>query len=77
MVKMSDNTSGELDVDGEKIAFTFRRAYQLPRSKEWNSIIEADYNGLHIDIDDHGIGLEYAKNLLRYNILIKKDFNKP
>jgi len=48
MVKKSDTTSGELDVDGEKIVYTFRRAYQMPQSKEWNSTIEADYNGVHI-----------------------------
>jgi hypothetical protein len=42
MVKI---TSGELDVDGEKIAYTFRRAYLMPQSKEWNSTIKAYYNG--------------------------------
>jgi hypothetical protein len=74
---MSNNTDGELEVDGEKIAFTFRRAYQLPRSKEWNSTIEAGYNGVHIDIDDHGGGLEYAKILLRHDIRLKKELKKP
>ena len=77
MVKLGDDTSGELEVDGEKIAFTFRREYQLPQSKVWNSTIEADYSGVHIDIDDHGGGLEYAKILLRYAIRLKKELKKP
>jgi hypothetical protein len=77
VVEISKSTTGELDVDGEKIAYTFMRAYRLPHSKEWNSTIEADYNGLHIQIDDHGIGLEYAKILLRHGIRLKKDLNNP
>ena len=73
---MSKNTNGELDVDCEKIAYTFKRSYKIPESKEWSNIIEADYKGFHIDIDDHGCGLEYAKILLRYDILRKKPTQK-
>lgn len=69
---MSKVIHGMLEIDGEKIPYTFRHTFQLPKSKEWNSSIIADYHGHHIVIDDHGGGLEYALNLLRNDIALKK-----
>ncbi len=77
---MSKAITGELEVDGETITSTFRRTYQMPKSRDWNSIIEANYQGHYIGIDDHGGGLESAKILLQMNIMnimLKKGIKKP
>jgi hypothetical protein len=77
VVMMSKGLIGLLDVEGEKIAYVFKRTYRLPKGNEWNFSIEAEYCGEHIVIDDHGGGLEYAKNLLMNNIMMKKQSKKP
>ncbi len=68
-------SSGILDIDGEKIPYTYSRGERLPNSSEWNNYIEAEY-GSHISIDDHGGGLQYALNLLRNEIAIRKQNRK-
>jgi hypothetical protein len=73
---VSKAINGILDIDGEKISYTFRRTFQMPKSNEWNSTITADYHGSHIVINDHGGGLEYALNLLRQDIMLKRETKK-
>jgi hypothetical protein len=72
---MSKTITGIL-VDEEKIPYTFRRSFRMPKTNEWNSCIEADYHGSPIDIDDHGGGLEYALYFLRQNIALKRETKK-
>lgn len=67
-------SSGIIDVDGEKIPYTYCRGERLPNG-EWNNYIEAHYD-TSICIDDHGGGLQYALNLLRNEIEIQKSKRK-
>jgi hypothetical protein len=73
---MRETINGILEVDGEKMPYTFKRSFRMPKTKEWNSCIEANYHGSQIAIDDHGGGLEYALCLLQQDIAIKRETKK-
>ena len=67
---------GIVEVDGEKIAYTFRRCFRKPETNEWHNCLEASYHGSHIVIDAHDSGLQYALDLLRHHIAFKKPKKK-
>ena len=74
---MSDVLSyGMLEVDGEKIAYTFRRCFRKPETNEWHNCLEANYHGNHIVIDAHDSGLQYALDLLRHHVALRKPSKK-
>ena len=66
---------GILEFEGEKIPYSYCRGEKLPNSDKYNNYIEANYGG-RICIDDHGIGLQYAINLLKNEISIRKSNQK-
>jgi hypothetical protein len=63
--------SGTIVIDGEKIAYEYRKGERLPNSTKWNNYVTANYE-TPISIDDHGDGLEIVLNLLRNEITIRK-----
>jgi hypothetical protein len=68
-------STGTLAIDGEKIPYVYCQGELLPNSVEWNNYIEAIFGG-KICIDDHGGGLQYALDLLKNEIFIRKSNGK-